>query len=190
MPAEIEAKMKVEDFDDLRRRLRELGAEPRGSVLEMNEFFDTSERSLVEADKGLRLRSSRDAKTGEQKFVLTFKGPQQAGELKNREEAEVRVDDPEHARRFLAALGYQPTLSFEKRRESWRLGNCKLELDELPVLGRFIEIEGPDARTVEQVRQSLGLGARPLIKTGYATMLASHMTDDQRGQQVLRFEKI
>lgn len=182
MPTEIEAKMRVESFDAIRSRLAEVGATRLGSVLEINTFFDSSDRSLVSADKGLRLRRNRDDRTGNDTFVITVKGPQQKGELKSREETEVGVDSGEGATAVLAALGFQPTLSFEKRRESWELDGTKIELDELPILGSFLEIEGPDEPTVMAVRAKLDMADAPLIKTGYITMLARHLkeTGDHR----------
>src|ERR1700686_2443828 len=107
MAAEIEAKMKVEGFDAIRRRLQELGARRAGKVLETNTFFDTPEGSLVREGKGLRVRDSRDVETGGQRHVVTFKGPQQKGELKNREEIEFSTDDGEAAAALLRAIGFE-----------------------------------------------------------------------------------
>src|SRR5438105_14521781 len=119
MPTEIEAKMKVEDFDAVRRRLREAGATPGGKVLETNTFCDTAGGSLVAAGKGLRVRRNHDQGSGRDEYVITFKGPLQRGELKTREEIEAEVANGDEAARLLEALGFKPVLSFEKRRESW-----------------------------------------------------------------------
>jgi len=182
MAAEIEAKMKVEGFDSLRNRLAERGAHRVGSALETNTFFDTPDRSLLAKDKGLRIRRTRDDVSGRERFVVTFKGPQQNGPLKRREEVEVEVVSGDDAERLLKALGYDPTLSFQKRRESWKLDECKVELDELPILGRFVEIEGPDQATVMRVREKLHMSDQPLIKTSYIAILAAHLkeTNDPR----------
>jgi adenylate cyclase class 2 len=187
MAAELEAKMKVGEFAAVRAKLAEAGAKQVGAVLETNTFFDSKDGALVSSDKGLRLRRTRDDKTGAEKFIITVKGPQQSGDLKNREEAEVRVEDGDDARAVLAALGYQPTLSFEKKRESWELDDCKVELDELPILGRFVEIEGPDERTVMRVRERLGLSTNPLIRTGYITMLAKHLKETADARREVAF---
>jgi len=187
MAVEIEAKMKVADLEAVRTRLGEHGAERVGAHLEVNEFFDTEDRTLLTADKGLRLRRSRDDQTGEEKFVITFKGPRQHGPLKSREEEEVEVASFEDARRLLHALGYVTILTFEKRRQSWKLGDCKIELDELPLLGTFVEIEGPREQDVLRVRELLRLTDRPLIKTGYAALLSTHLQEHGRPQRVVKF---
>ena len=182
MSLEIEAKMKVDDFDAVRAKLARCGATRVGAVLETNTFFDTPDQSLAAGDRGLRLRRAKDLSSADERFVITVKGPAQSGPLKTREEAEVNVDDGERALGVLRALGYEPELSFEKRRETWETGGCTVELDELPILGRFVEIEGPDEQSVMQVREALGLAGFPLIKTGYITMLSRHMmeTGDRR----------
>jgi adenylate cyclase class 2 len=187
MATEIEAKMKVDDFDSVHEVLRKAGAKRVGSVLETNTFFDSVDRNLVAKDQGLRLRKTQDDVTGEMRFIITVKGPQQAGQLKNREEAEVRVEDGDDARQVLAALGYAPTLSFQKRRESWTLNDCKIELDELPIFGRFVEIEGPSEDAVMAVREKLQMSAIPLIQTGYATMLSRHLATTGDSCRVISF---
>jgi adenylate cyclase class 2 len=180
MPVEIEAKMSVESFDPVREKLRELGARHAGEHFEVNTFFDTEDRSLLAADEGLRLRVERDNATGNERHVITWKGPRQLGPLKSREELETEVLGGDRAVQILERLGYLRTLSFEKRRESWELDGCKVELDEVPHLGRFVEVEGPDEKTVMHVRDRLGLSVRPIIKGSYITLLMSHL--QERGQ--------
>jgi adenylate cyclase class 2 len=171
MANELEAKMQVGGHEPVRARLRAAGAECVGAVMELNTFFDTPERSLVAQDKGLRVRHTADFATGAEKQVITYKGPQQDGALKNREEIEIVADDGEQAALLLERLGYAPTLSFEKRRETWRMEECLVELDELPQLGCFVEIEGPDEEAVLEVREALDLDDRPLVKKSYIAMV-------------------
>jgi len=106
MSLEIEAKIKVECFDEVLHRLAGAGAVRIGAVLETNSFFDTSAGTLVAADKGLRLRRTRELATNEQHFIITVKGPQQQGPFKSREEAEVNVDNGDRAANVLKALGF------------------------------------------------------------------------------------
>src|SRR5439155_26546781 len=113
--------------------------------------------SLRPGGNGLRLRRNRDESTGEDTYVITFKGPVAAGDLKVREEIELTVDSRRNTIDLLARLGYRVELSFEKRRETWTLDGCKVELDELPQIGRFCEVEGPDEATVNRVRETLDL---------------------------------
>jgi len=157
MPIEIEAKLKVDSHDPTRQRLRTIGAAPLGTWLETNTFFDGEDRSLLAADRGLRLRSARDVNTKTTTYTLTYKGPRMHGPLKSREEQEVIVGGAPETIALLGCLGYGPVISFEKRRESWKLESCRVELDELPFLGYFVEIEGSSEKAVMRVREQLGL---------------------------------
>ena len=177
MAVEIEAKMTVESFDPVRARLRSAAAAGPVEHFEVNTFFDTEDRSLLAADEGLRLRLDRDVAAVTEKYVITYKGPRQPGPLKSREEVEVEVSDSAAAVQLLERLGYLRTLSFEKRRESWNLDNCKVELDEVPHLGRFVEVEGPDEQSVMRVREKLGLSSRPIVKSSYIALLMSHLQE-------------
>jgi adenylate cyclase class 2 len=188
MPVEIEAKMKVADHADVRQRLRDAGAKYESNVLETNTFFDTSDRALMSHDKGLRLRQQTDAQTHEEKCKFTFKGPRQKGDLKSRPEHEVQVSDPCDAAEFLEALGFAKLASFQKRRESWTLEKCQVELDEVPHLGTFVEIEGPDEAAVMKVREMLQLRDAPMIHTSYISLLMSHLKEKGINQRDVTFK--
>lgn len=178
MSTEIEAKIKVQDLSAVRKKLEAAGARRLAKVLETNSFFDTSAHSLQSADRGLRIRVAVD-ESGQSKCTVTMKGPLQHGQFKTREEIEFTASDPQAVRRIFENLGYHLTLSFQKRRESWELGGCEVELDELPYLGAYVEIEGPGETIVDAVRHSLGLENLPLITTGYISMLARYLEQHQ-----------
>ena len=181
MAVEIEAKMAVPGHEPVREALRRHGARRLKRTDETNVFFDRPDHSLRAGGEGLRLRTNRDADSGSATHVVTHKGPLQAGQLKSREETEVVVDDPAAMTRIFGRLGLGITLSFEKRRESWELGGCKVELDEVPHLGTFVEIEGPGEAEVLRVREVLGLSDRSIVKTSYVAMLTRYL--EERGQR-------
>jgi adenylate cyclase class 2 len=189
MPVEIEAKMKVADHAAIRQRLRDSGAKHESTVLETNIFFDTPDRSLMSSDKGLRLRHTQDASTHEEKSKFTFKGPRLRGQLKSRPEFEMDVSDPRDAQAFLEALGFAKMASFQKRRESWLLENCRVELDEVPHLGMFVEIEGPSEEAVLSVREKLHLRDQPVIHTSYISLLLSYLKEKGIEQRDVTFQE-
>jgi adenylate cyclase class 2 len=186
MSMEIEAKMKVADLDSVRKTLSECGAERHGKVLETNTFFDTPARSLQSADSGLRIRVAVN-EAGQSHCLITMKGPLQAGALKTREEIEFSADDPAAVQKLFERLGYQAGLSFQKRRESWTFQGCKVELDEMPLLGTYVEIEGPSESSVLAARQALGLSQLPPIKIGYVSMLARYLQENHLPERHIRF---
>src|SRR4051812_45455811 len=188
MPVEIEAKMKVPDHASPRAQLQQLGATKVGEFLEINTFFDTEDRSLLAADHGLRIRVKRDVKTNTEEFILTLKGPRLHGQLKSREETEVTVANARDMTTILEQLGFRVVLSFEKRRESWTLGGCHVELDEVPHLGTYLEIEGPGEEKVMKVREQLGLSDRPLVKASYIALLMTYLQEHGQSGRQVRFE--
>ena len=177
MAVEIEAKMKVADLALVKQRLITCGATLIGEFLERNTFFDTEDRSLLAADEGLRLRQNHDLNTGKSVCIMTFKGPRQHGQLKSREETETTVGSFTDASGLIERMGYTKVLSFEKRRDSWSLGGCEVELDNLPRLGTFVEIEGPKDEVVLRVRELLQLTDRPLVRASYIAMLMTHLQE-------------
>jgi adenylate cyclase class 2 len=187
MPLEIEAKMKLPDFTDLRLRLMGLRAISAGSHIETNTFFDTSDGALRRNDKGLRLRATYNVKDADTDYIVTFKGPRQPGQLKTRQEIEFAVDNPEATVAAFEALGFTPTISFQKRRESWTLLGCKIELDELPYLGFYVEVEGQSADQVMMARDALALTQEPIITTSYASLLADYARDNSIPAQRINF---
>jgi predicted adenylyl cyclase CyaB len=189
MGLEIEAKMRLKDFAPLLRRLKNSRAKAAGEVLETNIFFDTPDNALRSAGMGLRLRANRNIRTGNTRHVVTFKGPRRRGSLKTRPEFEFSIDNPSALIHVLNQLGYAVRLTFQKRRRTFSLRGCKVELDELPHLGEFVEIEGPGVRRVMAVRKRLGLSDHPLIKASYASMLARYLADNKIRSRKVEFRK-
>jgi len=184
---EIEAKMRLTDRAAMERRLAEVGATPIARLIETNTFFDTPEGRLKSSDQGLRIRVETDEQGG-RRVIMTHKGPRAHGQLKSRTETEVQVDDARHAAAMLDALGFRRGLSFEKRRSRWRLDACNVELDTLPYLGQFIEIEGPSDHAILAVRQTLGLAEAALIRTSYIAMLVAYVRENNISAQHIAFK--
>ena len=187
MAIETEAKFRLADPQAMRQRLLAAGGEPLGIALENNTFFDTPKGDLRRADCGVRIHSVagptdeavriRTAETtgGGRRASMTYKGPRREGPLKVRAEHEITIDSPDAARAVLAGLGYQPTVSFEKRRESFALGPARVEIDELPELGWFMEIEADDEAAVQAAREKLALTDEPTVAATYLALVAEHL---------------
>jgi adenylate cyclase class 2 len=187
MPIELEIKLKLDDHEPVRARLREIGAKRLGEVLETNTFFDTPDRTLKSQDRGLRLRTSTLAATGAAKHIITYKGPRAPGAIKRREEIEFAIDQPDRAVALFKGLGYTDTFTFEKRRESWPVDDCLVELDELPHLGKFIEIEGPSEASILAVRATLQLDDAPAIAEPYIALLSRYLKTQKLPLHSVRF---
>lgn len=176
MADEIEIKFSVRDFASVRRALKAAGATYLSTVVHTDNFFDTADRSLLAAGCGLRVRQTRVLRSAGRRVntrpLITFKGPVKGGgKAKIRRELQTHCDQPEAMEEILQAIGMRDALVVQKRRASYKLGACLVELDDVTHLGRFIEIEGPSENAVLAAGEKLNLTGPP-ITLGYAEMLA------------------
>ncbi len=186
MDLEIEAKIKVDSHDAVRARLRELGAVYLGKARETNRILDRKKK-LRKAGCGLRVRQIEVLDGDPGSSSITYKGSVQPSDLKVRSEINVAVDDAEAAARIFEALGFEPFITFEKIRESWQLGDCRVELDEVPLLGTFVEIEGPSEPAVNKTKSELGFDAAKNITQSYVKMLRTVLGSGAAKDTVIRF---
>ena len=170
MYTEIEAKLKVDSLQEIERKLAELGAEFQEEQLQTDYHFDDADSDLTKTDRCLRLR--RQMVANKERFILTYKGAKEKSNFKKRQEIEIEIRDADSARKLLSALGYEQVLVVEKRRCLWRFGDCEIALDRLPLLGDFVEIEGPDDEKIADAQRSLGLTDLPHITESYASLVA------------------
>ncbi len=177
MTQEIEAKFKVADFSAVRKKLRNEGAEYCGTVLQTDRYFDTPDHRLLGEDRGLRIRSARylESTTGHKDIrpLLTYKGP--AGDnarVKIRREIQTRLDDADAIVEIFTACGMGLSFTVQKRRASYKLDDCLIELDELPLIGCFVEIEAPSEREIQQASERLCLPGEP-ISMHYIDLLSA-----------------
>jgi adenylate cyclase class 2 len=192
MSHEIEAKFRVASLDPVRKALRAEGAEYLGTVLQTDRFYDQPNRAYARGGSGLRLRCLRVLRHGRVRLddrpMITFKGPVEQSRLKRRREIQTRLDCAETAHELLEACGLRLVLTVQKRRRSYRLGPCLVELDELPLLGAFIEIEGRNERQIEAVAQRLNIHA-PHLHQSYAQLLREHLKKIKKKSRTVTFEK-
>ncbi len=81
-------------------------------------------------------------------------------ELDGTHEVQLTINSFEAAGEFLCALGLQQNVYQETKRESWRLGELEIELDEWPWAKPYIEMEGPDESALKDLAAKLGLDWR------------------------------
>ena len=168
MCVEIEAKLKVDSPLEVERKLKELGGDFKAEQLQTDFLFDDANAALITTDRCLRLR--RQSVAGSERFFLTYKGAKEKSNFKKRLEIEIEIIEAESTQKLLSALGYEKVLVVEKKRRLWQLGRCSVALDRLPLLGAFVEIEGPDDETIADVQQRLGLADLPHIAKSYAQL--------------------
>jgi adenylate cyclase, class 2 len=168
---EVEVKFYLSDMAGFRARVAKAGAGlVTARVHEVNLRFDTPDRSLTRQHRVLRLRK-------DDLNHLTYKGPAQEGQsVTVRQEIEFEVSDFEAAQKLLAALGYEVSVTYEKYRTTYQLQNAEIVLDELP-FGDFVEIEAPDAQSVQRLADFLDLDWDARISDSYLALFERLKTE-------------
>lgn len=143
MTYEVEQKFRVKDLTITERALLNLGADIHDPVTQADTYFSHPAREFQKTDEILRLRSD-----GNDNFI-TYKGPRIDKQTKTRVELELPLptgqESAEQFRRLLSILGFDTLLDVRKRRKKTRVDwqGCTFEvaLDEVDVLGTFVELE-------------------------------------------------
>jgi adenylate cyclase class 2 len=142
-----------------------------GAILKHQRYHETDLRfdnvagDLCVTGQVLRLRKDNE-------ITLTYKG---AGDVStgvtSRREIEVIVSDFDIARELLEAIGYHPSLMYEKHRTVYNLNQCEVVLDEMPY-GWFCEIEGDTPLMIQQTAELLALNWGTRILDSYTFIFA------------------
>jgi len=147
---EVEKKFRLtkRQRDAVLKRLPEVGANLEGEDFEENTLY--SGEALNDGSCVLRLRRVGSKATLTYKKRLPSSSP-----IKHQREEETGVADPEAMEAILESLGFTPSLVYEKRRQTWRLGKAEIVIDVLP-FGLFMEIEGRPS-DIKAAERKLGL---------------------------------
>ena len=167
MGVEVEKKYRLtrEQAERVRLRLLAVGAARRGAEFEENTLYQGM--GLDPQRSVLRLR-----RTGA-RVTLTYKERDSSpAPIKRYREEETQVENADALAAILAALGYRPALVYEKRRETWQVGEAEVVIDELP-FGLYLEIEGEEAAILE-AEYLLGLQEAEVEMTTYPELTERH----------------
>lgn len=164
---EVEKKFRLtkRQRDTVLKRLPEIGASLEGEEFEENTLYDGE---VLKSDTCV-LRLRRIGKNA----TLTYKKRiPSSSAIKQQREEETAIADPEAMAAILEALGFTPALVYEKRRQTWRLGNTEIVIDVLP-FGLFMEIEGR-ANEIKTVERKLGLKGLRAEHATYPQLTKKH----------------
>tara|TARA_B100001245_G_scaffold213665_1_gene179699 strand:+ start:203 stop:802 length:600 start_codon:yes stop_codon:yes gene_type:complete len=151
MKTEIEVKFIAVDIDDIRQRLKKLGAECEQPMRLMRRVL--IEQPDHEANHSfIRIRDQGD------KITLTFKrrAKRSPDKIDDTKEIEVEVGSFEDTVELFKEAGWPHKTYQENRRETWMLDGAEVVIDEWPWLSPQIEIEAEDEATVRAAAAKLG----------------------------------
>lgn len=144
MGLEIEATFLEINKDDLRAKLRKLGAK-----------LVTPERLMRRVVFGLTEHSFARVRDEGDRITLTYKNHFAEG-IDGTEEINVEVSDYENSIALLKACGLHAKSDEDSYRESWELDGVEIDIDTWPWIPSYVEIEGKDAAVVAEVAEKLG----------------------------------
>jgi len=156
---EVEQKYRVDDRDDLHRRLLQLDALPQKSQRHSDTYYNHPSRDFAETGEAFRVRRVDGVP------LITYKSPKLAGAIKARKELEWRLDpgDPsgERMEELLQLLGFHKVAIVNKTRSPYLFSSpmdqITVVIDEVETVGIFAEIEQLVAKESEIERAKIGI---------------------------------
>ncbi len=150
MSTEYEATFINVDKDDMRERLKKVGAElVMPETLTKRHNFGLPKEMKIEHG-WLRVRQQGD------RITMSVKAVSEENDIDSQKEAEVEVSDINKAIEFFNALGAYKKTYQETKRELWKVDGIEVSIDEWPFLEPFLEIEGKSEKDVRNVASWLG----------------------------------
>ncbi|MFA4942637.1 MAG: CYTH domain-containing protein [Patescibacteria group bacterium] len=164
---EIEMKFEVKSFTKVRERLFQIGAKLLWRGIESTQYFDYPDGSLRKKKLSLRIREWKG-----HSILVTCKHDLKHGKnAKRREEFQFETNDKKQVEATFLLLGLVPTLFYKKRREHWEVEkHVHVELDELEIKKKFVEIEGSQVK-IKTLAKVLDIQDRPQSFLSYPEIL-------------------
>lgn len=128
---EIEIKVKVNNLEEIKQKLKDLELDIPQPVHQHDEVFTNSEMEKMRAF--VRIRKQDD------EYIYTFK--QDITSQLDCIEYETKITDGEEMRNILLASNYKSFSIVEKNRTKVKLDDYTICLDDVENLGTFVEVE-------------------------------------------------
>ncbi|WP_051765928.1 class IV adenylate cyclase [Saccharothrix syringae] len=174
---EVEQKYALPDADALTARLAELGASASEPSRQIDAYYNHPAKDFLATDTITEWVRFRIEQRGSS---FNYKQWHKPGEgTAHATEYETTVCDIEALRHAFEALGFQPMVTVDKTRTTWRLDEVEIALDRVADAGDFVEFEFKgEAETIEEAHARLdkfiaGLGIElgDRVNRGYPHIL-------------------
>lgn len=150
METELEAKFLDVETDELRGKLKAVGAKQIYSErLMRRKVFDFPDERLEKEGAWIRVRDEGD------KITLSYKRLVDRT-LHGTKELTVEVSDFEATCNLLLVLGLKLDTYQETKREKWLINGSEITLDTWPWIPTFVEIEAPSEADLKSLAEKLG----------------------------------
>ncbi len=177
---EVEQKYRVEELNDLRRQLDQLGATAGNPQQHSDTYYNHPSRDFSETGEAFRIRRINGVP------LITYKGTKLPGQIKARRELEWRLDpgDPngDQTAELLLIMGFRQVKTVLKERQPFSFAGefapITVVIDRVEKIGDFAELEQIVAEkdAIESARQQIlqlsgQLGLRTPERHSYLEML-------------------
>jgi adenylate cyclase, class 2 len=136
---EVEVKAKINDFNSMKEKLNEIGAEKTHIEHQEDIYFNSPVRDFAKSDEALRIR--KVSCDGPFETFITYKGPKIDENSKTRKEIEVKIEDPYKVSEIFKYLNFTKTANVVKDRTIYKLDQYIISLDDVVGLEPYMEIE-------------------------------------------------
>jgi len=169
MEKEFETQVLDINVEEIKSKLRKLGAVEEPEVLQRRWVFDMDKCTVDSQGKWIRLRQS-----GDKKPTLTFKNKTGAG-LAETTEIEVAVDDFDKMAKIISRIdGFIGKYYQENKRLRFEYRNIEFTLDTWPMIPTFLEVEAKTEGKVSEGLKLLGLSGKEVGHIGTVAIYHRH----------------
>lgn len=140
MNVEVEIKLKVSGFEEIKKYLLRLGTLKK-AIKQVDEYYIPCHRDFFAQKppiEWLRIRTNPDKVIFEYDISVN-KNSQ--GEQECAHEYETEIFQPDELRKILGFLDFKKVITVTKHREYWDCGDFEVALDNIEGLGLFVEVE-------------------------------------------------
>jgi len=153
MNIEVEIKIEIENFEEIRRRVAKRGKLIK-SINQIDEYYIPCQRDFFAAKphptEWLRIRTNPDKTIFEYDISVNKDA---AGRQEYAKEYETGITNPIEFKKILKFLDFKKVVEVNKERQYWDCGNIEVALDRVKNLGDFIEAEAKgDFQTTAEAR--------------------------------------
>lgn len=178
---EVEVKLPIPDPEGVKNRILEAGFKEQRFIEERDTYFDNARGDIRANGEALRVRETKDCRTGKKQAQINYKGKKLDTQTMTRRELETGVEDGAVCREILQAIGYSPAEpEVIKIRTMLQKDSVTACLDNVRGLGDFLELEilvereeKKDAALgqIKDILNSLGYQVSDSVQTSYLSML-------------------
>jgi adenylate cyclase class 2 len=132
---EVEVKARIDSFEEMEKRLKDLGAVKTKDEFQEDIYFASPIVDFAETDEALRIRTTNND------TFITYKGPKLNEKAKTRKEVEMTIESAAKASDIFTEIGFTPAKTVKKSLQYYRYENFEISLDDVEGLPPYMEIE-------------------------------------------------